>query len=282
MTALEALKKGFEVAKESLVLMGIVVLFNAVVSGIVIGVIGVNPSPDRIAELSIVMVFMSFFIMLAWIIFEGGIFSSLLMQIKYSNPQIDSFFSNSLKFFPRLLGIGFLSGVITMAIWFFGALITGIFIAMGQGTNPFFNILGIVLFAVVVIFSLLLIMPMLIAHYVIVIEDAKIIESLKKSIGIFKQKWGRIIALFALVALVVLLISLVTNVISAVITSAMQGSVIGTILQVAIASCVNGAISIFTSATIMSMVVSLILVPAPVSPTSPVPPVEPPPAQPMV
>lgn len=282
MTAIEAFKKGFAIAKELMILMGILVGFNVITSGIVVGIIGINPTTERVAELAAPMVGLSMFIMLAWIVLEGGVFSTIYMKIKSNDTQLDMFAGNCFKFFPRLLGLGFLSGVISLTIWFVGALITAIFVAMGQGTNPFFNVLGLIVFGVAVIFSFILIMPMLMGHYLIIIEDSKIIASLKKGISLFKQNWGRIIVLFILITLVVVVISLISNLLSALLSNIMPG-VVGTVLQVVLSACVNGGISVFSSACIMVMVLSLLTpVAAPISSAPPVSPVEPPPVQPLV
>ncbi|MFH2137480.1 MAG: hypothetical protein ABII88_03095 [Candidatus Omnitrophota bacterium] len=257
MNALEALKKGFDLVKGLVVVIGIIVIFNCVTSGVVISIVGLNPNPERVGEMAGVMVILSICIMLAWIFMEGGVFCSVLSQIKSGDNGVSGFIGNCLKYFVRLLGIGFVAGLITVVIWFAGALVTGIIVAMGQGTNPFFNTLALILFGIAVIFSALLIMPLLISHYVVVIENGKIIASLKKALGLFKQYWGRFVALFLLITLILLVVSFISNLISVLLTKTIPNAGILAVFQIAIAGVVNGIMSVFSSCCLMSMVLAV-------------------------
>ena len=124
MNAIEAIKKGFQVAKNSISLIIIMFVFNFITSAIMLGIIGVNPTPEKMTEITGIIILIFLATMLLWLFLEGGIFSSICSRIKTNQLSLESFTSNCSKFFARLLGINLISGAILMAIWLVGAFLT--------------------------------------------------------------------------------------------------------------------------------------------------------------
>ncbi|MCP4651340.1 MAG: hypothetical protein GY853_14830 [PVC group bacterium] len=261
MNAIEALKKGFELAKQLVLLIAVVAVFNCITSGIVVGIVGINPTPEKVGEIAGTIVFLSMLIMLAWIVVEGGLLASIVSYIKTKDMQLEALLNNGLKYFLRLLGIGMVGGAIAVAIWIAGALLTAIFVAMGQGTNPFFNVIGGIVFTIAVLFSFVVMIPIIIGRYLIVVEDQKIIASFKEGVALFKQYWGRILALLGLIIGIVLVVSLLSQLISLFLAKIFPQGWFLAILQVLISAIVNGMIGVFSSCSIVSLILSIVKAP---------------------
>jgi len=257
MTAIEAIKKGFASAKNLISLMIIVLVFNFASAIIMLAVIGINPTQEEVATKVGPILFLSAAIMMVWVLLEGGIFSSIHSRLSSNQLGLESFVGNCFKFFGRLLGLNILSGAIVFVLWIFGAFFTGLFVAMGQAKNPFFNAIGIIFMAVAVICSFCVSIPMLIGQYILVTSDGKIMASLKRSFTLFRANIGRILFLFFLLILIFFMISFLTNVIGILAGKILPAGWILGILNTIITSVVNGAYGIFASCTILGLILSL-------------------------
>ncbi len=262
MFALESLKKGFEVAKGSLLLVIILSVYNFITSAAMLGVIGINPTPEKVAQISGLILFLFIATMALWILLEGGLFSAITSKIKTNQLQLDSFITNCFKFFGRLLGINFISGLIVGGIWFIAAILSGVFIALGQGKNPFFNAIGLILFVVALLFSGLISFALLMGHYILIAENGKVMASLKKSFSLFKEYFGRILLLFTLVVLIFLASSFIVNAIGWLFGKILPAGWFLVFINVTLTSLVNGAVSIFASCSLITLVLSLTSQPA--------------------
>ena len=105
MGVIESLKKGWEVLKGSKLLVGTIFGFNFITALGMLMIIGVNPTPEKITEITSTLVVVFPILILLWIFMEGGIFSAVYGQIKTKQINMNVFVGNCSKYFVRLLAI---------------------------------------------------------------------------------------------------------------------------------------------------------------------------------
>ncbi|MBU1043936.1 MAG: hypothetical protein KJ915_06005 [Candidatus Omnitrophica bacterium] len=251
MGVFESFKKGFEVLKGSTALVIAIVGFNFVTALGMLTVIGVNPTPEKITAITGTLLVLFPILLLLWIFMEGGIFSAVYGQIKTKQINLSAFIGNCTKYFVRLLAINCIGGAVTVVLWFAGAFLTGLCIAMGGGNNVFFNAMGGIVLLITIIAAFLVAIPLLIGQYFAVIEDGKAIVSLKKGIAFTKQLFWKNIGLFVMLAITLSIVSFIGNFFGALLTNTVGGW-LAAIVNIALNSTINGFIGIFASATIIS------------------------------
>ncbi|MBU1924390.1 MAG: hypothetical protein KKB82_00540 [Candidatus Omnitrophica bacterium] len=256
MTALESIRKSCGLAAEAIPLMVIVCIFNFITATIMLGIIGVNPNPDEVAQKVGGIFFFSGIVFLLWVLLEGGLFSSLYSKLTQNKLNLETFASNCLRFFGRLLVINLITVAVIIVLWVIGAFFTGLFIALGQGQNPFFNALGIILMGIAVFISFGVSIPMLLGQYLLVAEDGAVVASLKKGLAICRAKVGRIIFLFVLLAVIFVVISIAVNLIGFLFGKIIPAGWPLGIMNILLTSVVNGAYSIFASLSILGLILS--------------------------
>ena len=253
MGVFESLKKGSGILKGSLPLVLTIFGFNFLTALGMLMVIGINPTPEKITAITGVLVTLFPILIAMWIFMEGGIFSAVYSKIKADELGMDSFVGNCAKFFLRLLGINMIGGVVTVVLWFVGAFLTGLFIAMGGGNNIFFNVLGGIMLLITILAAFLIAIPMLYGQYFVVIEDAKAIPSLKKGFAYTKQFFWKNVGLFLMLAILLTVISFFANFIGALFTNSVGGWV-AAIINIILNSSINGLVGVFASGAIISFI----------------------------
>lgn len=257
MTA-SSITKGWGIAKQLLPVVLIVFAFNAVTAVGMLSVIGVNPTAEKITQITGVLMILFFILMLLWILLEGGLFSAVHSYIKTGTSELSTFLNNCFKFFTRLLGINIIGGLLTIIIWFVGAFICGIFIALGKGENIFFNIIAIIMLVITAIAAFIITIPILIGQYLVVVDNGGAINSLKKAIGCVKKSLGSIVMLFLLLGIIFTLFSYLANFIGALIGNAIGGWPLA-LINIFLNASVNSFISVFASGCILTLLLTLIV-----------------------
>lgn len=257
MNAFEAIKKGFVLSKGLVPLMVILFAFNFITSLILLGVVGTTPTPEKITQLIGVIVVIFFVMMLLWILLEGGLFSSIISKIKTDDAAISSFPGNCLQFFLRLLALTCLSALVVISIWFIGAVLAGLLIGFGQGKNPFFTAIGVIIFLAASIVSFVASVSLLMGHYILVAENGKVISSLKKGFSIFKEYWGRVVLLFILLILIFFSISILVSIISFLFSKIVPAGLVLGILNITITSLVNSYAGVLASGSLASLILAM-------------------------
>lgn len=258
MGVFESLKKGFEALKGSPTLIATIFGFNFITAFGMLMIIGVNPTPEKITALTSTLVILFPILILMWIFMSGGIFSAVYGQIKTKQINMNAFIGNCAKYFVRLLAINCIGGLVTVVLWFVGAFITGLFIAMGGGQNIFFNAMGGIVLAMTVIGAFLVAIPFLISQYFAVIEDAKAIGSLKKSIAFSKQLLGKNVGLFLMLVVILSIFSFLGNLLGGLLTNTVGGW-IAAIVNITLNSAINALIGIFASGAIISFLLGSLI-----------------------
>lgn len=257
MGTFEALKKGFELMKQLIPLVLIVFIYNAISTALVIGVVGPNPTPERVTQVVGLLVTVFLLAMFVWILVEGGLLACVLSQIKEKEAHLELFVGNCFKFFLRLFGVNIIGGLIAVLLWLATAIVCGVFVAMGGGKNLFFNAIAIILFAGAILGTLLVGIPIFSGHFIIVAENNKVFASLKKGWIFFITYFWRILFLFIILFLTMLVISLVVNFIGVLASKAVPAGWFRAIINITTTSLANGFISVFAIGSILSMILSL-------------------------
>ncbi|RKY35270.1 MAG: hypothetical protein DRP78_05615 [Candidatus Omnitrophota bacterium] len=258
MNAIESVKKGFEAAKNLVPLMVVVGIFNLVSGGIMLAILGAAPSPEKIADVSAGVGVVLFLVSLCWIFLEGGVFSAMVSTIKTGEFDSENFISDCASFFLRLLGLSLLSILIAGGILLFGLFISGIFLSIGGGNNPFFGVIGMIFMFITIILFFLVLMPLAFGQYMMIIKDGKIVATIKDSFAVFKKYWGRIVLMLALLMLIFIGLILALNLISWILGKLIPVGLIFGIINVVFRSSVNAFGTIFIGCTMLIMLLSLI------------------------
>ncbi len=257
MKVLEVIKQGGAAFKDVLPPMAILCVFNCISAFVMLMLIGLNPTPDKIAEIAGPMVIVFLLMMLTWIFIEGGLFSSVLSVLKTGSLNMGEFISNCSKYFLRLLGLNIIGGLITILFWIVGAFLTGIFIAFGGGDNIFFNIIGGIVLLLTLIAVAIVAMPILISQYFTVINNIGVRDSLARSFSFIKKYFWKTVGVFFLLAICIFVVSFFVNMIASLLGNAIQGMGAAAI-SIILTSLVNGAIGVFSATCIMIYLLGII------------------------
>lgn len=249
------LKRGIEVTKVSLPAVVVICIFNMVSAAVMLSIIGLNPTPDKIAEVTGAMMLVFMVMMLVWFLIEGGLFVAVLSVIKTGNIDMGSFMSSCLHFFLRILIINILGGLVVILAWVLGAFLTGIFVAFGGGNNIFFNAIGGIILILTVVCVAIISIPILFAQYLVVIDDCGVKESFVKAINIFKQCFWKTILFFIVLAVCIFAISFLINFSGALLGNVVKGWA-AAVVSVLLTSLVNGGIGVFSCAAILTLILS--------------------------
>jgi len=251
----EIFKRGIEIVKASLPAVLVICVFNMLSAGVMLSIIGLNPTPEKIAEVTGGMMLVFMLMMLVWFLIEGGLFASILSVIKTGNIDMGAFGSGCLHFFMRILIVNILGGMVVILAWVAGAFLTGIFVAFGGGNNVFFNAIGGIVLLLTIICVAIISIPILFAQYFVVINDCGVKESFGKAISLFKQYFWKVILFFVVLAVCIFAISFFIN-----FTGTLLGKVVrgwpAAIVSVLLTSLVNGGIGVFSCGAILTFILS--------------------------
>ncbi len=257
MRVVEAIKRGGSVFKDVLPPMAVICVFNFISAFVMLMIIGVNPTPDKIARVSGPMVLVFLLMMTAWIFIEGGVFSSVMSFLKTGSLNMGEFMGNCTKYFLRLLGINVIGGLITILFWLVGAFLTGVFVALGGGNNIFFNIIGGIVLLMTLLGVAVVAMPLLISQYFTVINNIGVRDSLGKGFSFIKKYFWKTAGFFLLLAVCVFAVTFAANIISSLLGTAIKGMG-AAVISIILTSLANGAIGVFSAACIMTYVLGIL------------------------
>ncbi|MCG2713100.1 MAG: hypothetical protein L6416_12370 [Candidatus Omnitrophica bacterium] len=257
MKALEAIKRGGAVFKDILPPMAIICVFNFISAFAMLMLIGLNPTPEKIAEITGPMIIIFILMLLGWFFIEGGLFSSVMSIVKTGTLNMGEFVSDCSKYFARLLGLNAIGGLITILLWLAGAFLTGIFIAFGGGNNVFFNILGGIVLLLTLIAAAIAGMWLLISQYFTVIDNIGVRDSLGKGFSFVKKYFWKTMLFFFILVICVFAASFIVNFIATLLGNAIKGMGAAAI-SIILTSLVNGAMGVFAAACIMTYILGVL------------------------
>lgn len=254
---LEAIKKGFEVAAKSMNLVLVLIIFN-----VIFNIIGIPLAPKAGTEAAptltpAALIFSAVFILIS-VFIQGGSLALIRDSIKEGKLKLGNFASYGLKYYLRLLGLGAIIILLVSIV----AIIAGLMII---AATPLNNVVAttvavIIAVTIVAIVAVLYFIPFTLAPYTLVCEETGIIEALKKSLMLMKNKLPRVfmlVLLFVLLILIALGIGFIIGFIAGLITAVLPVGA-GQILMAVVTSIINGYLGVVMMAAFMTFYLALV------------------------
>ncbi|MCD6539093.1 MAG: hypothetical protein J7K37_00070 [Candidatus Omnitrophica bacterium] len=196
MEIIEVIKKGFRIATKAIILVLVLFAFNVVCTfasmSFTTPEVGVPVTPAAVVLTIIFLLIRNFII--------GGILGTIKDFVKEGVLKLKEFAKYGLKFYLRLVELFLIYVLLILIVAMIALLITTI-------TIPFKNTVATVIYitgvSVVVGIGVYFIMLLIMSPYVLVVEDVKIIDSIKKSVSFVRNNLGGVIGLLVFFILIV-------------------------------------------------------------------------------
>jgi len=236
MGIIEAVKKGFALSIKQVNLIVLFFIVNAVMG--LVGLPFANPEnagqpPVVAASLGISLVFFLIFVFL-----QGGALGILRDVHKQGTASFSNFAPYGKKFYLRILGLFLLYILIALVIVLLLALAGSGILAVAD--NAFMRGL-IAAVAIVVMFAA--IVELIFPIYIIVCEDAGVIDALKKGLKLSWDNFWKVLGLFLVLAIIAIIIGLVVGLITGLVTFPLPFTV-GQVILTVVNSLVQSYIAI--------------------------------------
>lgn len=252
MKILDAIKKGFDVANNSLKLVLIVFVFNVVWN---IGVIPFTPEASIGAGAGVAMspmlTLISLVFVLASIFIQGGVLGSVRDVVKENKLDLAKFKGYGAKFYIRLLCLALIIILIIAIVAFIATLI----IAASAPTKnaaiiTITTILALILGGAGVYFVVLLFL----SPYILVVEDVGIFEAMRSSIKFVRKVLLKIMGLGTLLVLIGFGIGLIMGIIAGILSLVVKGKFLQLVTGV-----LNGGVNAYLSILVTGCLVTYYL-----------------------
>lgn len=263
MGILEAIKKGFGVASKNLALVFVLFLFNLVWNMINIAVMpaGAMTAPGAGTatpaavppETVLTTLALSILFVLVSIFMQGGSLGAVRDYIKEGKMKLSQFASYGLKYYLRLLGLGFIIILFVLLVAVIAALIVA-------ATAPLNNVIATVVASVIAIligsagiyFVILLVM----SPYTMVSDEIGVIDAMKRSMRVVKKSFWKILLLLALLVLIAIGIGVLLGIAIGLLTVVLPTKV-GQMIIGVVNSLFNGYFGIVMMSSFMVLYMAL-------------------------
>jgi hypothetical protein len=246
---MEAVKKGFSVASKSLGLVGILIAFN-LIGNLISMSMAVPQGTEMTPQMTTGAMIFSVIFILVSIFFQGASLGLVRDFIKQGAMKLSGFAGYGAKYYLRLLGLG----LIIVALIAVVALIAGVIIAV---TAPLNNtvvtgIAVVIAIAIGVMAAVLYFIPLTLSPYALISDEAGVVVSMKKSLGIMKPlaKVARLILLYVVLILISLGVGFAVGFLVGLIAAVLPQA-IGRVLMATATSVINGYLGIVMTAAFM-------------------------------
>ena len=252
MGIIEIVKKGFVVAAKSIGLVLILFVFNLVWNMASIPLAagpGAAPTPQLTASaiiLSVIFILISIFV-------QGGSLALVRDHVKEGKMKLGSFASYGLKYYLRLLGLGFF---IVLIIAVFGLIAAVIVAATAPLNNVVVTTIAGIIAIVIGAIGLYAILLLILSPYALVSEELSIIESMKRSLALVRKAIGRVLLLLVVLILISLGIGFLLGFLTGLMTAALPVKV-GQVLIGFVNSIFNGYLGVVMTASFMGYYLAL-------------------------
>jgi len=252
MGIIEVVRKGFVVAAKSIGLVLILFVFNLVwnMASIPLAIRpGAAPTPQLTASaiiLSVVFILISIFV-------QGGSLALVRDYVKEGKMKLGRFVSYGLKYYLRLLGLGFFIVLIIVVFGLIAALIVA-------STTPLNNVVVTTIAGIIAIvvgaIGLYAILLLILSPYALVSEELGIVGSMKRSIGLVRKALGKVLLLLVVLILISLGIGFLLGFLTGLVTAALPVKG-GQILIGFVNSIFNGYLGVIMTASFMGYYLAL-------------------------
>lgn len=253
MEIIEVIKKGFRTATKVIILVLVLFALNVVCTfaNMPFTILGVGvPVTPAATVLAIIFLLIRIFIL-------GGTLGAIKDFVKEGILKLKEFAKCGLKFYLRLMGLFLIYKFLILIV----VMITRLIITITASfENTVITVIGIVGLSIVVGIGIYFIMLLIMSPYVLVVEDVKIIDSIKKSISFVRNNLGRVIGLLVFFGLINLGINLIMNFFKSFITFTISLNVSRIIVGI-VKSAFNAYLDVATLATFISFYLARVSAP---------------------
>jgi len=237
-----SVKKGFEVTKKSLTVIGILSVF-----GFVWSFINIYIAPKIQAQaaapsvkISVLVLIGSLIFILASIFLQAGTLGYVRDKIKQGKSSLVAFTAAGFKYYLRLLAVGIIITLIAM-----------LFILVAALAVAFLKKPGLVIAIPAGLAAIYAVLLMFFAPYIVVVNEEKPIASIKKSAGLVKKNFLRVLGLLGILIAIGFVIGLLAGAILGLLNIAIQG-ITAQVIYAVISSFLNALLGIFVTASFMN------------------------------
>ncbi len=244
MGAIEALKKGFGVATGSMPL--VIVLF---VFGLIWNVLNIFLAPETpegaTVQQSVFLVAGGIIFILLTIFVQGGSMAYIRDKIKKGAAEFSVFTQSGTRYYLRLLAIGLVIGLVVGIF----VLLASLTFALLQQTAAAAGIAVAVVFGLI---GLAVVILMFLAPYIVVTEEAKAIDSIKRSVTFVKKQLWPVLGMFGLLIVMGFAFGLVVGLVYALIGLAVPEGRVSQIIFSILSGFVNSFLGVIVTASFLA------------------------------
>lgn len=246
MGILEAVKKGFEIAGKSRNLVLVMFAFAFIWNLINI------PFNTQLQEpnvgLSVSVIVLSIIFIALSIFMQSGSLGFVHEVIKAGQSNLTHFKNCGKKFYLRILGVSVIVGLFIVIL----SILATLAILIG-GETP--NAISIVLAVIIAAFGIYGVILVFLAPYIVVADDARVVDSLKASIGVVKSNFLKVVGIGVIMILIGFAVGLVLGLVFGLLGALLQG-VAGQVVFGFLGSLVNAYLGVVVTAAFMSYYLS--------------------------
>lgn len=253
MGVMEVIKKGFGVANKCLGLVLILFAFNLVFNLASIP-LAVQPGAEVTPQVTASALILSLVFILVSILLQGASLGLVKDFVKNGKLALAQFFSYGAKYYLRLLGLGVLIVLIIAVIALVAALLIAATIPL---KNTVVTVIMSIISVVVGALGLYWIFLLILTPYAIVVEEAGIIEAMKKSIGTVRRNIGKVLLVLILLILISLGIGFIVGFLTGLVSAALPIRA-GQVLIGIVNSIVNGYLGVVMMAAFMALYMGIV------------------------
>jgi len=263
MGMIEAIKKGFSVASKNLVLVLVLFIFNLIWNIVNIIFMPATAAPSTVAgatkapaispQVALTTFAFSVLFILVSIFMQGGSLGAVRDYIKEGKMRLSQFASYGLKYYLRLLALGFIIILLVLIVAVTAALLVAATAPINNVVATFIAyIVAIAIGLVGMYFVLLLVM----SPYTMVCDETGVMEAMKRSMRVVKKSLWQILLLLMLLVLIAIGIGVLIGTVAGLLTVALPPKA-GQLIIGVVNSLFNGYFGIVMMASFMALYMAL-------------------------
>jgi hypothetical protein len=251
MGVIEAIKRGFGIATKSMGLVLVLIVFNMIWSFASLPFVG--PAGAAKPELALAAVIFSVLFILISILVQGGSMALVRDLVKEGKMVLGGFLKYGLKYYLRLLGLGILIVLIISIVGLIAALIV---IATAPMNNTIVTVIATLVAIVIGAIGLYIVLLLIMSPYIIVCDEAGIIESMKKSMTAVRKSIGKVLLLLIALILIAMGLGFLIGLLTGLVTVMIPAKA-GQIVISAVNSIFNGYLGVVMMGSFLSFYLGL-------------------------
>jgi hypothetical protein len=247
MGIVECVRKGFQVAAKSRDLVLVMFAFAFIWNLVNLPFNAQLQEPT--ANVSLAVMPLSIVFIAASIFMQSGSLGYVHEVLKSGQSSLTQFKAAGQKYYLRILGVSVIVGLFIVIL----SVLAALAVLVG-GENP--NAISIVLALIIGLFGAYGVLLVFLAPYIVVDEDAKVMDSIKASIAVVKANFLKVLGIGVLLLLVGFGMGILLGAVVTLLGNLFQGFV-GQIISGFFASAVNAFLGVVVTAAFMAYYLSV-------------------------